>query len=373
MTDAPANPNPLAPPDAIPAGQDGAATRRRRGPLARLARGVAGLLWTCLGLAVAASLFAWLYPSDLHEELRPLVLLNAVAFAADVLRFHLSVACGVGAGLALLVLRWRLAVACAVAGIVLASPTMLSWLPKHPPPVAGTTLRVQSMNLLFDNYRPSDLFAALDAVDADVIVMQEFHTWHDRFVTGHLAAKYPYSVRFASEHTMGMAVFSRTPILAHTPAGEDVRVGPNLCRMQRAVIEHEGRAIAVWNVHPTSPGGPRAFAAGQRQTADLVDALAAEALPHVVAGDFNAATGTANLGAFRDAGLTEAQSAAGVGPGWTWPRQKKGRILKYFARLPGLRIDQCFYSRELTATHAEVGPYHGSDHLSVVADLGWRR
>ena len=345
-----------------------------RGLRPRLARGVAGFLWACLAVAAAWSLFAWLFPQNLRQAHAPLVLLNGVAFAGQVLRFHLAICCGVAVLLALPIRRWKLAAASAAVGLVLAAPTGLAWLPKSPPPpAAGPTLRVQTMNLLFSNYDAADIFAALDAADADVIVLQEFQDWHERFVTDHLAARYPYSTRFPDADTRGMAVFSKRPLVDATPGGELLAVGRSGLRAQRAVVELGGRPLAIWNVHPTSPGGLRSFAWGQRQAADLADALADESLPHVVAGDFNAATGTANLQAFLDLGLQEAQATAGVGPGWTWPRQRRGRVLKWFAELPGLRIDQCFFSPELTVTRAAVGPYHGSDHLGVIADLAWRK
>jgi endonuclease/exonuclease/phosphatase family metal-dependent hydrolase len=40
--------------------------------------------------------------------------------------------------------------------------------------------------------------------------------------------------------------------------------------------------------------------------------------------------------------------------------------------LPGVRIDHCLLSSELTATRAQVGHNHGSDHLGIFADVGWR-
>ena len=345
----------------------------RRSLRTRLARGVAGFLWACLAVTAAWSLFAWLFPQNLEQAHAPLKLLNILAFAGQVLRFHLAIACAVAAVLALLVWRPKLAAASLLVGGLLALPTGLTWLPKSPPAVAGGTLRVQTVNLLSSNYRPGLIFADLDAADADVIVLQEFHTWHDQFVTPHLAANYPYHVAWADTSTRGMAVFSKTPILESTPDGQEVRLGEHTCRAQRVVVEFEGRPLAIYNVHPQSPGTFRAIVMGQRQLGGLLDLLRHEPLAHVVAGDFNASTGTANLNACLDEGLREAQATAGVGPGWTWPRKEHGRVQRYLAKLPGIRIDQCFFSPELTATDAAVGEYHGSNHLSVVADLGWKR
>ena len=92
----------------------------------------------------------------------------------------------------------------------------------------------------------------------------------------------------------------------------------------------------------------------------------------IVAGDFNAPTGSGNLIAVESVGLSEAHALAGVGPGWTWPRKRDGRVLKYLARLPGIRIDHVYLSDELTTTKAWVGDDHGSDHLGVAAEVAWR-
>ena len=341
----------------------------------RLTNGLATTVW--LGVALAATLLAaaWL-PGNLRADTTVEKLANAVAFSGAVLGFHLGLAAAGGMLVASLLRRWRLATAAGVVAIAGVLPAAVTSLPKSPPPVAGPTLRVQSLNALGGNREWDRLLAAIEAADADVLVVQEWDRAHDEALVGPLAAlaaRFPHSLRYADGLTRGMASFSRTRILAHTPAGVDHTVGENDLRLQRVEIEHAGRRVAVYNVHPASPGRPGKFAWSQRQAADLADLLAEEPLPHVVAGDFNAPPRSANLAALRGLGLREAHDQAGRGRGATWPKlhtwSLRHRVVR---RLPGVRIDHVFFSPPFAATSAAVGDYHGSDHLSVTATLAFR-
>ena len=359
--------------DAQPGERDGPRAPRQvaRSVLARL---LGAALWLGVGSAVLLLAMAWFFPQDLRQESRPLMLLNCVAFAGEVLQLHIALAATAALLVALMIRRWRLAAVALLAVLVGGLPTALSWLPKTPPPASGSTLRIHSVNILFANYSPARILPELDRVDAEIIAFQEWHHWHEQHLRPLLAEKYPHSTTFPSAGPSGMAVFSRRPFTVATPDGVDVRVGENGCRLQRVEVEHEGRTLAIYNIHPTSPGRPGALLWGQRQTADLIDLLRVDPLPKIVIGDFNAATGTANLAAIGSIGLVEAHAIAGRGPGWTWPRPPPhGRQDRVLRRLPAIRIDHCFLSPELTATTAEVGQPHGSDHLGLFADVGWRR
>lgn len=310
--------------------------------------------------------FAFVYPQNLRETSRPLMLLNCVAFTAQVLGFHIGLACLVAAILALALRRWRLLGLSLAVAIVTLAPDLWSYRTKSPPPPAGDTLRIASVNIFAINHSPRYMLPELSRIDADILLVQEWNDWHEGYLTPLITAQYPHQLRFAHSGTRGMAIFSKIPFEETTPPGVDVRLSPQGMRFQRIVVEHEGRGLAIYNVHPVSPARLGAIVWGQRQIAELLDAVANEDQPYILAGDFNAATHTSNLDAIQDLGLTEAHGLAGRGRGTTWPSRTWKR------RLPGVRIDHIFLSDELTATSADVGRYHGSDHLSVFADVGWR-
>lgn len=342
---------------------------------AAIARGLSGITWIAVLAAGFIIAFGYLYPQDFQAQSRLAKFLNCCAFGAQVLQFHLGVAAAVAMVAALLIRRralWAVATVVLLAGV---TPTALSWLPKDPPPAAGPTLRVHSVNILFRNAHLDRAVAEMERVDADLIALQEWSDWHEENLLPLLVDRWPHTLTAPHGGTAGMAVLSKRPLLeTSSPDGRDLLIGTNWVRMQRVVIEHEGRRIAVYNVHPASPGNLRAAVSNQKQTIDMLKVLDAETLPSMMIGDFNAHTATGNLELFRDSGYAEVHELAGHGPGWTWPRKQGNRRLHQVVRnLPGVRIDHCLLSGELTATSAEVGRDHGSDHLSVIADVGWRR
>lgn len=337
----------------------------RRG-LTFVERSLAFILWTGVIASALWLAFAFLYPPDLAETRRPFMLLNCVAFVAQVAGYHVGLACLAAAAFSLVLRRWRLLILALLVALPLTIPEWWSHLPKNPP-AAGETLRIASVNIYVRNNSPHYILPELDAIDADILLFQEWHTWHDRFIRPELAEEYPHQLSFAHHNTLGMAIFSRFPFEETTPDGVDYRLGDEGLRLQRVVIGFEGRQLAVYNIHMISPGRPGALVWGQRQTAELIATLDSEPLPYILAGDFNATPHTANLDRLRDSGLAEAHDLAGRGRGTTWPARTALR------RLPGFRIDHIFLSPDLTATHAAVGDYDGSDHRPIFADVGWRK
>jgi endonuclease/exonuclease/phosphatase (EEP) superfamily protein YafD len=111
------------------------------------------------------------------------------------------------------------------------------------------------------------------------------------------------------------------------------------------------------------PSRPVRNARRRAQFVHLLERLANESRPLIVAGDFNSASGTTYTAALENLGLTDAHRASGHSRGATWPA--RGPL----AWLPGIRIDHVFLSPELTALGAIVGEAAGSDHRPVVVEV----
>src|SRR5688572_20631260 len=259
----------------------------RRG-LALLERCFAFLLWSAVIASGLWLAFAFLYPQDLAETRRPLMVLNCAAFVAQVAQYQIGLACLAAAVLAIVLRRWRLLAVALLVALPVTVPEWWSYRSRSLSPVAGEALRIASVNIYVRNNSPHYILPELDAIDADILLFQEWHTWHDQFIRPELAEEYPYQLRFAHPNTLGMAIFSRLPFEETTPDGVDHRLGEEGLRLQRAVIDLEGRKLALYNIHMASPGRPGALVWGQRQTAELIAALEREPLPYVLAGDFNA-------------------------------------------------------------------------------------
>src|SRR3712207_1414927 len=77
----------------------------------RLARGVArvvsGLTWASVAIAAALVVWSWWTPGALRRDAQPHLAAVAVAFVAQVLRFHIGLACAAAAAGAAVVLRRR--------------------------------------------------------------------------------------------------------------------------------------------------------------------------------------------------------------------------------------------------------------------------
>jgi endonuclease/exonuclease/phosphatase family metal-dependent hydrolase len=147
-------------------------------------------------------------------------------------------------------------------------------------------------------------------------------------------------------------------------------------------IEIAGRPLVLFNVHITRPGHEldgrlarlrlvRDYDPTTRDAhAALVHAQVGRSLPAcVLAGDLNATEWSHPYWLFT-ATMVDAFREAQRGWGNTYRVGLRRR--RWHLRIPVARIDYVFHSRELVTFNARLGPDSGSEHLPVVADLGFR-
>ena len=319
-------------------------------------------------LAYVLLTFAYAWPPDYRNTAPAFVAASWVAFLVRVLQFHL--------GLLLAVIAVGAALGRGRRLFLLAVPPVLFTLvpaywrsmasPTPPPPAAGVPgLRVMSVNLLMVNDRYGPMLAEVRAARPDVLLLQEYTDGWDRALRPGLAADLPYVRSDARDDSFGVAVYSRTPFV--DDGGPTLlRLGTDTAPQPRAVVRFGGRDVALYNVHLLPPRTLAYTQEGRLQFADLLDRLAAERLPVVVAGDFNLTETTPQHAALGRAGLADAWDLAGHGRGATWP------VNSIFRYLPGLRFDHLYLGRQLTCTSVETGTGPGSDHRPIVADVAWR-
>lgn len=211
----------------------------------------------------------------------------------------------------------------------------------------------------------------LAALDADVLCLQEVDRhygrrsgWADQ--GAELAAAlgmtsvYGASVRLdadrneAPDREYGNAVLARGPLrrLVVHPLPVQGRSEP------RSLLLAEQDDLVVGCVH-LQHDDP---AARTRQAAAVLAALPTDR-PLVLAGDFNADPGDAELSALRGR-LTD-----------VWPGAGQGRAATFPSRWPRRRLDQVLIAPGVRATGARVVGTDASDHRPVVVDLvvGQRR
>jgi endonuclease/exonuclease/phosphatase family metal-dependent hydrolase len=132
-------------------------------------------------------------------------------------------------------------------------------------------------------------------------------------------------------------------------------------------IAHEGRELRLLGAHPNRPG--RGDQTGRRnRTLARLAALAAEQADVVVLGDLNVTEGSPHFGRLI-ATARLADTRAGRGRMGTWRVRMPRTGWQLPLRLP---IDHVLVGASLATAGRRLGPELGSDHLPVLADVGWR-
>jgi vancomycin resistance protein VanJ len=274
----------------------------------------------------------------------------------------------------------------AVAPLVLCGPSVLMaavalkpvWLGGQGPACPDaepTRFRILTLNAGGNAHPPAvpEVERAVGSLDPDIVALQELTPETLARLRRTLAGRYAYC-----HGGWPAIVFSRLPIRA----GCTLRFPSRGSDAQRVEIEIAGRTLVLFNVHITRPGHDlsgrlaplrlvRDYDPTTRDThAALVHEQVGRALQAcVLAGDLNA-TEWSHPYRLISATLVDAYREARRGWGNTY-RVSVGRG-RWHHRIPVARIDYVFHSRQLITFAARLGPDSGSEHLPVIADLGFR-
>lgn len=306
-------------------------------------------------LAVAATLLVWLallagslgraaWPLDLFAHFR-------VQYAASLLVLTL---------LLLILRRWVLA-AVALVGLGVSAVPLIPYLPHQWSGTAsaaanGPKFRLLAFNVWFRNPDLAGAAAYMERSQADAIVLLELVPSQVERLRA-LLPSYPYF--YVEPSRMGAAVFTKWPMLS----AESMPLAQAGAIAARVQIDWRGSPVTVLGVHLNWPLGPRNSQFRNEELAGVVEFSKAQREPLIVAGDFNLTPWSRYFSdALERSGLHDA--ARGFGLARTWPAQ--------FAPL-GIRIDHCLLSRHWNSLHVATGPWLGSDHLPVIADLALAR
>jgi len=250
--------------------------------------------------------------------------------------------------------RVRAGLGCLLLAAIPAAAVVPGWLVDHRPTEHGASLRVLSLNLLFNN---THVTAALDEVSRtapDVVFCSEVTpAWLDGLSAG--LAAFPHRCLQRDPGCYGVALFSRWPLrdAAVIPLGFDW--APAI----RAVVETTAGPVGVLGVHTPRPGSRRRCEQRNTALAALPAVVAGLPAPHIVLGDFNATPWNPSFRAMLEATKLVPLTPSDFHP--TWPSS-----LPWPLRIP---IDHVLASNGVDLEHAEVGASFGSDHLPLFAVL----
>jgi endonuclease/exonuclease/phosphatase (EEP) superfamily protein YafD len=273
-------------------------------------------------------------------------------------------------------LLWTQAAALVIAVVPLMGLTFSvpSWFAKGTP-----RLKIVSLNANTGYFGYDNIAAALEALDADIILIQEY-PWADK-LSERLGKRYAHV-----EKANQFLIASRHPITKSTdPDRIPYYSKQRSPRFMRHLVETTLGPIALYNVHPVSPRGVmnvhemrsafhqlrtgKIFAVDPAESfqgnsglrvlqIEAVGRMASqETVPVVMAGDFNlpglSAVFRRHLSRYQD-GFRE----AGSGFGYT-----------FSAKYPLMRLDRILASDEFRFVSFRVGCPNISDHLCVIAEL----
>jgi endonuclease/exonuclease/phosphatase (EEP) superfamily protein YafD len=321
--------------------------------------------WIIVVGSYLALLFACVLPQDFRNTAPAYILATWAALLIRTFTLHWGLFLTVVALIAARARRWCLLLAAVPLVVISIGPALLSYLPQRRPTASGPTITVMTVNLLYVNQQTGALSGEIGAARPDVLLLQEYTAdWHIALQAA-FGAEYPYVRYVVREDSFGLAVYSRIPF--DTNAVLDLPLGSADVPQARAVVSVAGRRVAFYNVHLLPPRNLEYCTEQRREFGDLIRVLQDETLPIVLCGDLNFTNESAFADELRKLGLIDVHALSGYGRGATWP------VLGFFRRLPRIRLDHIYVSRELTAPRSWTGVGEGSDHRPVVAELGLAR
>lgn len=255
-----------------------------------------------------------------------------------------------------------LAVAASVHAAVLLRPV--------PVPAAsgpGPALRVTEFNLLVDNTHYDEVVDYLRGQRPDVLVAVEANgPWQKAL--RRLSDLLPYNTmdRLKRPTDVEAVVMSRLPIKAFSvEMPRDARGRVLGYPAVRVVLDDGGTDVVVWAVHPPSPLDSWTWNARNTYHLWVAERAAAEpaGTPVIVAGDFNQTPWTPWHQRFLErSGLLDAA-------GTSWPAPTRHPFWPFAWRALAIPIDRITVRPGIGVHDLHVGPFLGSDHYPVTADL----
>lgn len=224
--------------------------------------------------------------------------------------------------------------------------------------VADTThekaLRVMTFNVLTENKNQPAAISHVMQTDADIVCLLEVDdSW--RASLEPLRIKYPHHLEELSDVHFGIACYTRLPLKSSEVRRFSIWRLPTLVLN----LDHLGRPLTFIGTHTIPPTSGQRAHEWREQLSDIATLVAGLTTEVIVAGDLNATPWCEGMRLLREKGGLDFRS---VDPVWppTWG-------LNLPMMIP---IDHVLTKRGLTSQKRTLGPAMGSDHRSVVVEIG---
>ena len=225
-------------------------------------------------------------------------------------------------------------------------------------PAGEETIEVYAANLFRTNGSLKRLIRDVREEQPDVVFFCEVVPDHVQALAS-LKDLFPHRVEHALEGYEGFLFLSRWPISDSWIIMEEAHGNRPMLASQLSV---RGKTISVYGMHPHAPTRPKRFRKRNQQLEWLCERVAASTEPVVVVGDLNV---TPYSPVFRNLLARSGLTAARKGQGWypSWPA---------FLPILWVPIDHVLVSPHLRVNGFRRGPFIGSDHYPIVANLSFK-
>lgn len=324
--------------------------------------------WILVMSIYVAVVFAYTWPQDYRNQNTIYVGASWVAAIIRTFVFHMGIVVVLIAIGASFGRCWKLFAATVPLMTFMVGPSFISYWPTGASEPQGATLKVMSINLLFNNQNTDPITWRILDESPDVILFQEYTShWHEALQSndngkwGAIREVFPHACVVPREDSFGTAIYSKLPFV--DKPNRRVALGQATEPQIRAVIEFDEKPVAIYNVHLLPPWGMEYTIEHRSQFADLLDILEAEQLPAIVGGDFNFTENSANAADLNRIGFADAHDQGGQGRGATWPANS------FFRWIPSIRLDHIYKSEAFVCIECKTGVCNGSDHRPVITLL----
>lgn len=229
-------------------------------------------------------------------------------------------------------------------------------------------LRLLTFNVMSKMTRPARLAQIIREADADVVALQEVGETAAQDLLAALHDIYPYhSLQTEGNNfTLGMAIFSRLPVLDE----EYWQVNRG---HQRVTLDFQGQPITIYNTRPVFPFyGLEGFERHRQEVMAILERASQETTPVILMGDFNMSDLSDSYHMIASQ-YQDVYRAVGWGMGFTFPAATPDlSFVPYRIRrlmtMPVARLDYIFLSSDLLPLEARVWDWSGfSDHRPLYA------
>lgn len=216
-------------------------------------------------------------------------------------------------------------------------------------------MRVVSLNVLAGLENKEPAIEWMRKSGADVLLLYEVDGGWAAALQSSLKSEYPHQFIELRSDNFGVAALSRVTMEA------ELVQGPNsITTSVQAKVSMDGQPLLLLGIHPVPPMGEAWATARDNQMTDLARHVAAQDLPVLVAGDFNASPWSVGVRLLRTGNSLGFRAA--------FPMTRPTWMARSIFAIP---IDLVMTTPQIGIVEREVGPDVGSDHRPQVLDIGW--